>query len=266
MDETKTTCPYCGVGCGVIVSHSAGRIQAVRGDPGHPANQGRLCSKGQSLHLTATPEVTAQVRALHPMRRATRGGPLQRVGWDAALDEVADRLAGIVQRHGPGAVGFYLSGQLLTEDYHAFNKLARGLVGTNHVDTNSRLCMSSAVAGMKAAFGSDSVPGCYDDLDHAETVFIAGSNMAWAHPVLYRRLEAARSRSAAKPWVCAAMYAVSTRPSQSITCSMAWNSTTSVPGSSGRCSVASAAVSVRRGSATITFIAGLRDRAASRRR
>ena len=197
MEETRTTCPYCGVGCGVIVSHSAGRIHGVRGDPAHPANQGRLCSKGQSLHLTATPEVTAQVRALHPMRRAARGGPLQRVGWDAALDEVAERLAAVVERHGPGAVGFYLSGQLLTEDYHAFNKLARGLVGSNHVDTNSRLCMSSAVAGMKAAFGSDSVPGCYDDLDHAETVFIAGSNMAWAHPVLYRRLEAARARNPA---------------------------------------------------------------------
>jgi len=197
VEETRTTCPYCGVGCGVVVQHEAGRITAVRGDADHPANQGRLCSKGQSLHLTVTPEVTAQVRALHPLRRAERGGPLQRVGWDAALDEVAGRLAGVVERHGPGAVGFYLSGQLLTEDYHAFNKLARAGIGTNHVDTNSRLCMSSAVAGMKAAFGSDSVPGCYDDIDHAETVFIAGSNMAWAHPVLYRRLEAARARNPA---------------------------------------------------------------------
>lgn len=193
MAETRTTCPYCGVGCGVVVTHEAGRVTGVHGDPEHPANRGRLCSKGQSLHLTAAPHVTAQVRALHPMRRAERGGPLARIGWDAALDEAADRLAAIVRRDGPDAVGFYLSGQLLTEDYHAFNKLARAGVGTNHVDTNSRLCMSSAVAGMKAAFGADSVPACYEDLDHAETVFIAGSNMAWAHPVLYRRLEAARA-------------------------------------------------------------------------
>ncbi len=193
VEETRTTCPYCGVGCGVVVAHEAGQITGVRGDPEHPANCGRLCSKGQSLHLTAAPHVTAQVRALHPMRRAVRGGPLARVGWDAALDEAAERFAAIVQRDGPDAVGFYLSGQLLTEDYHAFNKLAKGLVGTNNVDTNSRLCMSSAVAGMKASFGADSVPACYDDLDHAATVFIAGSNTAWAHPVLYRRLEAARA-------------------------------------------------------------------------
>lgn len=197
MGETRTTCPYCGVGCGVIVTHANGRIEGVRGDPEHPANFGRLCSKGQSLHLTVTPEVTMQVRALHPMRRERRGGALVRVGWDAAIDEAAERLATIVQRDGPDAVGFYLSGQLLTEDYHAFNKLARGLVFTNHVDTNSRLCMSSAVAGQKASFGADSVPACYDDIDTAATVFITGSNMAWAHPVLYRRLEVARARNPA---------------------------------------------------------------------
>jgi assimilatory nitrate reductase catalytic subunit len=197
VEETKTTCPYCGVGCGVIVTHAAGRIEGVRGDPEHPANLGRLCSKGQSLHLTATPEVTLQVRTLHPMRRAARGCPLQRVGWAEAADEAATRLAAIVQRDGPDAVGFYLSGQMLTEDYHAFNKLAKGLVFTNHVDTNSRLCMSSAVAGHKASFGADSVPACYDDIDAAATVFITGSNMAWAHPVLYRRLEAARARNPA---------------------------------------------------------------------
>ncbi|MFY7855446.1 MAG: molybdopterin-dependent oxidoreductase, partial [Rubrivivax sp.] len=191
--ETRTTCPYCGVGCGVIVQHEAGAVTGVRGDPDHPANRGRLCSKGQSLHLTAAPHVTAQVRVLQPLRRAARGLPLQPVTWDDAAQDVAQRLADIVQRHGPDAVGFYLSGQLLTEDYHAFNKLARAVVGTNNVDTNSRLCMSSAVSGMTAAFGADSVPACYDDLDHAATVFIAGSNMAWAHPVLYRRLEAARA-------------------------------------------------------------------------
>jgi assimilatory nitrate reductase catalytic subunit len=195
--QTRTTCPYCGVGCGVVVSHEAGRITGVSGDPEHPANRGRLCSKGQSLHLTVTPEVTAQVRALHPMRRAARGGALARVSWEAAVDEAATRIATLVRAHGPDAVGFYLSGQLLTEDYHAFNKLAKALVFTNHVDTNSRLCMSSAVAGHKASFGADSVPACYDDIDHAASVFITGSNLAWAHPVLYRRLEAARARNPA---------------------------------------------------------------------
>ena len=190
--ETRSTCPYCGVGCGVIIESRADVITGVRGDPQHPANFGRLCSKGQSLHLTAAPALQAQVRATQPMRRATRGGPLQPLGWEAALDEVADRFADIALRHGPDAVGFYLSGQLLTEDYHAFNKLAKGLVGTNNVDTNSRLCMSSAVAGYKASLGADSVPACYDDLALAQTVFLTGSNMAWAHPVLYRRLEDAR--------------------------------------------------------------------------
>ncbi len=192
MTETRSTCPYCGVGCGVIIESRGAQITGVRGDPAHPANQGRLCSKGQTLHLTAAAHVTAQVRALQPMRRPARGAPLQAVAWDDALDDVATRLADTIVRHGPDAVGIYLSGQLLTEDYHAFNKLAKGLIGTNNVDTNSRLCMSSAVAAYKASLGSDAVPACYDDIDHADTFFITGSNMAWAHPVLYRRLEAAR--------------------------------------------------------------------------
>jgi assimilatory nitrate reductase catalytic subunit len=192
MAETRSTCPYCGVGCGVVIEHDGPRITGVRGDPEHPANFGRLCTKGSTLHLTAAPHVTAQVRALQPLRRAARGAPFQTVGWDAALDEVADRFASIVGAHGPDAVGLYLSGQLLTEDYYAFNKLGKGLIGTNNVDTNSRLCMSSAVAGHRAAFGSDLVPACYDDLALAQTVFVTGANMAWAHPVLYRRLEEAR--------------------------------------------------------------------------
>ncbi|MCW5637138.1 MAG: molybdopterin-dependent oxidoreductase [Rubrivivax sp.] len=195
--ETRSTCPYCGVGCGVVIESRDGAITGVRGDPEHPANRGRLCSKGQTLHLTAEPHVTMQVRALQPMRRAARGAPLAPVGWDDALNEVATRFAEAVVRHGPDSVGFYLSGQLLTEDYHVFNKLAKGLVGTNNVDTNSRLCMSSAVAGYKASLGADAVPPCYDDIDLADTVFITGSNMAWAHPVLYRRLEAAREARAA---------------------------------------------------------------------
>jgi assimilatory nitrate reductase catalytic subunit len=190
--ETRSTCPYCGVGCGVIIESEGAQITGVRGDPAHPANFGRLCSKGQSLHLTASAAITQQARLLHPQRRARRGAAPERVAWAAALDEAADRFAAIVERDGPDAVGFYVSGQLLTEDYYVFNKLAKGLVGSNNIDSNSRLCMSSAVAGYKATLGADAPPCCYDDLDHADTVFIVGSNMAYAHPVLFRRLEDAK--------------------------------------------------------------------------
>ena len=197
----RSTCPYCGVGCGVIIDSEAGRITGVRGDPEHPANRGRLCTKGSTLHLTAAPHITAQGRALQPLRRAARGQPLAPVTWDAALDEVADRFAATVQQHGPDAVGLYLSGQLLTEDYYVFNKLGKGLLGTNNVDTNSRLCMSSAVAGYKQSLGADAPPACYDDLALAQTVLITGANMAWAHPVLFRRLEDARAANPAQKWI-----------------------------------------------------------------
>ncbi len=190
--DTRSTCPYCGVGCGVIIESQGAQITGVRGDPDHPANFGRLCTKGSTLHLTAAASITRQVRALQPMQRSVRGGPLQPVDWNRALDTVADRFAAVIDRHGSDAVGLYLSGQLLTEDYYVFNKLAKGLIGSNNVDTNSRLCMSSAVAGYKQSLGSDAPPACYDDIALARTVFITGSNMAWAHPVLFRRLEDAR--------------------------------------------------------------------------
>ena len=189
--ETRSTCPYCGVGCGVVIESNATQITGVRGEPEHPANFGRLCTKGSTLALTAAPYLR-DMRALQPMRRAARGAPLLPVAWEAALNEVAQRFTDTVLQHGPDAVGLYLSGQLLTEDYYVFNKLAKGLLGTNNVDTNSRLCMSSAVAGYKQSLGADAPPACYDDLLLAQTVFITGSNMAWAHPVLYRRLEDAR--------------------------------------------------------------------------
>ena len=189
--ETRSTCPYCGVGCGVVIESNATQITGVRGDPEHPANFGRLCTKGSTLALTAAPYLRG-LRALQPMRRAARGAPLLPVAWEAALNEVAQRFTDTVLQHGPDAVGLYLSGQLLTEDYYVFNKLAKGLLGTNNVDTNSRLCMSSAVAGYKQSLGADAPPACYDDLLLAQTVFITGSNIAWAHPVLYRRLEDAR--------------------------------------------------------------------------
>jgi assimilatory nitrate reductase catalytic subunit len=184
--ETRSTCPYCGVGCGVLIESDGAQITGVRGDPEHPANYGRLCTKGQTLHLTASAPITLHQRLRVPLLDG------RELGWDEALDTAAERFAAIAQQHGPDALGFYISGQLLTEDYYVFNKLAKGLLGTNNVDTNSRLCMSSAVAGYKLTLGADAPPACYDDVNHAELLFIAGSNTAWAHPVLYRRIEDAK--------------------------------------------------------------------------
>jgi assimilatory nitrate reductase catalytic subunit len=193
MKETKSTCPYCGVGCGVVIQSHGDQITGVRGDPDHPANFGRLCSKGSALHLTASAEVTRQTRLLHPMRREHRGQAPYRVAWDSALDFAAESFRQVIAEHGPDAVGFYISGQLLTEDYYVFNKLAKGLIGTNNVDTNSRLCMSSAVAGYKLTLGADAPPNCYEDVNHADCIFIVGSNTAFAHPILFRRIEDAKA-------------------------------------------------------------------------
>ncbi|MCS6946094.1 MAG: molybdopterin-dependent oxidoreductase, partial [Steroidobacteraceae bacterium] len=161
----------------------------------HPANFGRLCSKGSTLHLTARPTVAAQVRALAPEMRRARTSEREAVDWDTALEYVTDRIASCVEQYGPDSVGFYISGQLLTEDYYVFNKLARGLLQTNNIDSNSRLCMSSAVMGYKLTLGADIVPSCYEDIEHAELFFLAGSNAAIAHPVLFQRIEAARQRN-----------------------------------------------------------------------
>ncbi|MHB8914916.1 MAG: nitrate reductase [Thiobacillus sp.] len=188
MAVVSSVCCYCGTGCGVLIETCADKITSVRGDPAHPANRGRLCTKGTTLALAAK----AGSRALYPELRDDRSTPRTRVSWDAALEVAAQRFAAIIQEHGPDAVGFYISGQLLTEDYYVFNKLAKGLIGTNNVDTNSRLCMSSAVAGYKATLGADSPPGCYDDIEQAGAIFISGSNTAFAHPILFRRIEAAR--------------------------------------------------------------------------
>ena len=195
--DTRSTCPYCGVGCGVIIESSGNEITGVRGDPDHPANFGRLCSKGRTLALTASAVVTRQTRLLHPMQRSVRGGVAENVSWDHALSLATERFAGIITAHGADAVGFYVSGQLLTEDYYVFNKLAKGLIGTNNIDTNSRLCMSSAVAGYKQTLGADAPPNCYDDVNHAQCIFIVGSNTAYAHPVLFRRIEDAKAANPA---------------------------------------------------------------------
>ncbi len=188
MSAVSSVCCYCGTGCGVLIEVDAGKITGVRGDPAHPANRGKLCTKGAALALSAQ----ASGRALYPELRSDRESLRQRVSWDAALDHAAERFGSVIREHGPDAVAFYISGQLTTEAYYVFNKLAKGLIGTNNVDTNSRLCMSSVVAGYKATLGADSPPGCYDDIDHAGVIFIAGSNTAFAHPILFRRIEAAR--------------------------------------------------------------------------
>jgi assimilatory nitrate reductase catalytic subunit len=189
VNEIKTTCPYCGVGCGVLATTDGTQIVSVRGDPDHPANFGKLCSKGSALART----VGAGGRLTAPQVRQTRDATRTEATWDDALAQVTDTFARIIEKHGPDAVAFYGSGQLLTEDYYALNKLARAVIRTNNIDTNSRLCMSSAVAGYKATLGADAVPTCYDDIDHADLLFIAGSNTAWAHPIVFRRIEAARA-------------------------------------------------------------------------
>jgi assimilatory nitrate reductase catalytic subunit len=195
---TRSTCCYCGVGCGVLIESEDGCITGIEGDPDHPANFGRLCTKGRTLPLTMR-SVTG--RALRPEIRTTRAAAREPSDWETALDLVAQRFADVIDQHGPDAVAFYISGQLLTEDYYVFNKLAKGLVRTNNIDTNSRLCMSSAVAGYKMAFGADGPPTCYEDLELARTVLFAGSNMAYAHPVLFRRLEAVKARDPSVRWI-----------------------------------------------------------------
>jgi assimilatory nitrate reductase catalytic subunit len=203
LRESKATCCYCGVGCGVIVQTDGRKVTGVRGDPDHPANFGRLCTKGSTLHLTADPVLQQQTRAWYPEMRVTRDMPRSRASWDDTLDFITKKFADSIREHGPDSVGFYISGQLLTEDYYVFNKLAKGLVGTNNIDTNSRLCMSSAVAGYKQTLGADAPPSCYEDIDEAEVIFIAGSNTAYAHPILYRRIEEARKKNPAMKMIVA---------------------------------------------------------------
>ncbi len=185
------------MGCGVIIESTGQQITGVRGDASHPANFGRLCSKGLNLHLTASVAVTQQARLLYPMQRTHKGATPQRISWHAALDSAAHKFTQVIADHGPDAIGFYVSGQLLTEDYYVFNKLAKGLIGTNNIDSNSRLCMSSAVAGYKQTLGADSPPTCYDDVNHADCLFIVGSNTAFAHPILFRRIEEAKKANPA---------------------------------------------------------------------
>ncbi|WP_416900213.1 MAG: molybdopterin-dependent oxidoreductase [Minwuia sp.] len=184
MPVTRTTCPYCGVGCGVLARRISPDRVEVAGDPDHPANFGRLCSKGAALGET----VGLEGRLLHPEIEG------RRADWETAVRHVADRFSATIAEHGADSVAFYVSGQLLTEDYYVANKLMKGFIGTANIDTNSRLCMASSVAGHRRAFGSDTVPGTYEDLEFADLVVLTGSNLAWCHPVLFQRLMAAREK------------------------------------------------------------------------
>lgn len=201
--DVRSVCSYCGVGCGLIVRTQRDRVISVAGDSDHPANRGGLCSKGRSIADT----LVSGDRVLHPLRRPSdsegRFDRLQdwkRVTWADAVADAARRLRAVQQQHGKDAVFFYLSGQLLTEDYYVANKLVKGFLGTNNVDTNSRLCMASAAVAYEMAFGSDGPPGCYDDLEHAQSVLFIGSNAAETHPILFGRLLQARERTGAR-WV-----------------------------------------------------------------
>jgi len=182
----KSTCSYCGVGCGILITKDAKDKVMVEGDPDHPVNRGMLCSKGRNLHYVVN---DTSDRLLHPQMRWSKSHPLEQVSWDTALDRAASVFKSIIKQHGPDSVGFYVSGQCLTEEYYIANKLVKGFLGTNNIDTNSRLCMSSAVVGYKKTFGEDSVPISYEDIELADCFLITGANPAWCHPILFRRLE-----------------------------------------------------------------------------
>jgi assimilatory nitrate reductase catalytic subunit len=178
--KVKTTCAYCGVGCGVIAKPDGNGGATIQGDKTHPANYGRLCLKGANLGQT----LSLEDRILEPH---VNGSP---ASWDTATDLIAEKIRTSIKKHGPDSVAFYVSGQLLTEDYYVANKLMKGFIGSSNIDTNSRLCMASSVVGHKRAFGTDTVPGIYADLDQADLIVLVGSNLAWCHPVLHQRIMA----------------------------------------------------------------------------
>lgn len=207
----KTTCCYCGVGCGIVVQKEKNGALTLQGDPDHPVNRGMLCSKGMNLHHTANDHSD---RLLFPQMRYNKQMPLQRVSWDKALERTAAVFRTFIDKYGPDSVAFYASGQCLTEEYYVLNKLMKGFIGSNNIDTNSRLCMSSAVVAYKMALGEDCVPGCYDDIETADCIYVAGGNPAWCHPILWRRVEA---RKAAYP----ELVIIVADPRRTDTCSIA---------------------------------------------
>ncbi len=204
-EKIDTTCAYCGVGCGIEAEvNSSTREVQVKGDKAHPSSLGRLCSKGSSLGET----LSLDSRLLYPEIDGVR------VDWDVAIETVADKFRETIEQYGPESVAFYGSGQLLTEDYYVANKLMKGFIGSANIDTNSRLCMSSAVAGHKRAFGSDTVPNCYEDIDHTDLVVLVGSNTAWCHPIIFQRIRDAKAKNPA-------MRVVVIDPRKTATCDIA---------------------------------------------
>ena len=183
----QTTCCYCGVGCGIMVKQEQNGRLSLEGDTQHPSSKGMLCSKGMNLHYTVMDQSD---RLLYPQMRMSRSMPMQRVSWDSALERTAAVFKTFIRKYGPDSVAFYVSGQCLTEEYYLVNKLIKGFIGSNNIDTNSRLCMSSAVVGYKLSLGEDAVPVCYDDIEEADLFFVEGANPAWCHPILWRRIEA----------------------------------------------------------------------------
>jgi ferredoxin-nitrate reductase len=192
--SAKSICCFCGTGCGVVVRRDARGRLALEGDAEHPTNRGMLCAKGRSLLHIA---LAREGRLTQPQVRLDRSLPFARATWDSALAHVAGTFKRIIAEHGPDAVGFYASGQMLTEEYAVITKLVKGFIGTNNLDTNSRLCMSSAVAGYTRTLGADAPPICYDDIEACDTFLVAGANPAWAHPIIWRRIEARRAAHAA---------------------------------------------------------------------
>ena len=215
----RTTCPYCGVGCGVLASVNATEVLSVKGDPEHPANFGKLCSKGSALVQTlgTARRLTepyyqnkqAVMQQHQPMqldndfnaKRKSDKPLIKQTDWDTVLEDVASRLNDTIDKHGRDSIMFYVSGQLLTEDYYVANKFIKGFIGNNNIDSNSRLCMSSAVAGHQRAFGADLVPGNYEDLEACDLLVLIGSNMAWCHPILFGRFLAAKEANPNKKMI-----------------------------------------------------------------
>src|SRR5678815_3860286 len=188
----KTTCCYCGVGSGIVVHKDRDGKLHVKGDTNHPVNRGMLCSKGMNLHYTVMDKTD---RLLYPEMRYNKQLQRQRVSWDTAIERTAMVFKRLIEKYGPDSVAVYASGQCLTEEYYVVNKLMKGFIGSNNIDTNSRLCMSSAVAAYKMSLGEDSVPVCYDDIELADCIFVAGANPSWCHPIIWRRVEAAKAKN-----------------------------------------------------------------------
>jgi anaerobic selenocysteine-containing dehydrogenase len=187
----KSYCPYCGVGCGLLAKVQAGAVTRIKGDPDHPLSRGDLCLKAVYLpEILRTPD-----RLIYPQVRQCQDEPFKRVSWQQAMTYLANRFRGIIDEHGPDAVAFYGSGQLTTEEYYVANKLAKGFIGTNNFDTNSRLCMASAVAGYKTSLGSDGPPASYADIDEATCMLLVGTNTADCHPVIFKRIKERKQRA-----------------------------------------------------------------------